>query len=89
MSKLVALHAVAASLGGCAVAPQYEEAQPYNSVYDYHFYGPGYGTCSILDDYGAWGGWYGYHWYGYGWRDGWHGGWQGGHGGAGGAHGGR
>ncbi|MEW9586408.1 hypothetical protein [Paraburkholderia sp. DGU8] len=78
MSKLLALRAVAASLGGCAVAPQYEEAQPYNPVYDYHFYGPRYGTCSILDDYGAWGGWYGY-----GWGGGWHGG-GGGYGGGGG-----
>jgi uncharacterized membrane protein YgcG len=86
--KLIALLAVAASLSGCAAAPAYEEAPTYNSVYAYPFYGPGYGTCSILGDCDAWGGWYGYQWYGYGWRGGWHGGWHGGHGGWHGGHGG-
>jgi hypothetical protein len=40
------------------MAPEYGEAQPYyDSVYDYPFNGPGYGTCSAWDDRGAWGGW--------------------------------
>jgi hypothetical protein len=88
VSKLIALLAVAASLGGCAVASGYEEAPTYDSVYGYHFYGPGYGTCSILGECGTWGGWYGYHWYGYRWRGGWHGGSHGAHGGWHGGHGG-
>jgi hypothetical protein len=91
MRKLIALLTGAASVGGCAIAPGYGEAQPYyDSVYDYPFYGPGYGICSAWGDCGGWGGWYG--WYGYhGYGNGWHGGWHGGHGGGhggGGEHGG-
>ncbi|MFM0630447.1 hypothetical protein PQR41_31260 [Paraburkholderia xenovorans] len=90
MRKLIALLAVAASLGGCAVAPGYGNALPYDSVYGYPSYGPGYGTCGIWGDCGAWGDRYGNYWHGDRWHGGWHGGrggW-GGHGGEGG-HGGR
>jgi hypothetical protein len=69
--KLSALLAEAASVGGCAVAPGYGEAQPYDSVYGYPFYGPGYGTSSISGGWSGWGGgngWYGYHWYGNSWH---------------------
>ncbi|WP_025599734.1 hypothetical protein [Burkholderia sp. WSM2230] len=81
----VALLAVAAAVGGCAVAPAYDYgyAQPYYPDYGYAYgapYAPVYGTVGI---WGGWGGSCCYHGGGGHWRGGdWHGGHGGGwHGG--------